>query len=210
MSLKKGKIEHRKHRDIVLESLIRGKQPVVHSTFRLSQEAHNAIKELGDVLDIKNAELFEELFDRLLIFFEASQTSKIPIILDGPRNNATIRKTYVVKKVTLTKLSKLAKDKKKTRDLLIERTAIAFKKILEGVLSDKKERYSNVLEKTINPFWQEAEDIEGRLSKELGSDDPIVSRFSYVRTVLMTLSMAIESYLGKGTPIDPDDFSQQS
>ena len=204
MGLKKvNKTEYQK--DIVLESLIKGKQPVVHSTFRLSQEAHNAIKELGDVLNIKNA----ELFDRLLIFFEGSQTSKIPVTLDGPRNAATIRKTYVVKKDTLTKLSKFAKDKKTTRDFLIERTANAFGKILEDVRLREKERYRNVLEKTINPFWSQAEDIEGRLREKLGHD-PIVSRFAYVIIDLMNLSMAIESYLEKGTPIDPDDSSQQS
>lgn len=193
------KIASKAEKDIVIEKLLERKQPVIHSTFRLSQEAHDAIKYIADLLEIKNA----EIFDRLLDFFEGFETSKKPVSLTETNEKIErIRKTYVVKKETLSKLSKLASDKKATRDLLIERTALAFENLVNGSLSDRKERYRNVLEKIINPFWHKAEHILSELEKELGSDDPISKRFSYAMFDLMNLSDATEDYLTNGTPID--------
>lgn len=192
-------------KDTEIELLIKKRGPLVHSTFRLSQGAHNAIKQLTDSLGVKNA----ELFDRLLIFFEGLEKTKNPVPLtEANRKSESIRKTYVVKKETLSKLNKIVSAKNTTRDLLIESAALAFKYILEEVLSDKKARYRNIFEKTITPFLSRAEDIE-ELVGELGSDDPIVRRFTSVVTILNNLYLAIEHFLKDGTPIDPEDWSQQ-
>ena len=206
MVSRKTALSKTEKKDMSLESLIKGKQPVVHSTFRLSHEAQSAIKHLSDSLGFKNAELFE----RLLILFEGLEKTKNPIsLMEANGKTKGIRKTYIVKKETLSKLSKLAKAKNATRDLLIEKASLAFKNMLEETLSDKKERYRAILEKTINPFWSKAEDMERKLSDELGSDDPIVKRIGYIVILAMNLSMAIENYVKNDTPIDPDDFSQQ-
>lgn len=206
MASKKTALAKIGKKDTGFESLIKGKQPVVHSTFRLSMESHAAIKQLSDFLGVKNAELFE----RLLVLFKGLEKTKNPISLtEANSKTKSTRKTYIVKKETLSQLSKLAKAKNTTRDLLIEKTSLAFKNILEETLSDKKERYRTALEKTINPFYGKTEDIERELANELGSDDPIVKRVGYVVILAMNLSMAIENYIKNGTPIDPDDFSQQ-
>ena len=188
------------------ESLTKGKQPVVHSTFRLSREAHDAIRQLTDFLGIKNAELFE----RFLILFEGLKETKNPIsLLEANSKTKGTRKTYIVKKETLSKLKKLAKAKNITRDLLAEKTILTFKNIFESALSDKKEQYRLALEKTVEPFLSEAHSIEGELANKLGSDDPIVKRIGHIIILTMNLSMAIENYIKNGTPIDQDDFSQQ-
>ena len=87
--------------------------------------------------------------------------------------------------------------------------AVIFKLIVDKQFYDKKKKYPNILKYYINPFYKQAETIEKKLSEEIGGDDPIVRRFSYIVTVLMTLEMAIEGNIKKGTPIDPDDISQQ-
>ena len=190
-------------KDTGIELLIKKKQPVVHSTFRLSQGAHNAIKQLTDFMGVKNA----ELFDNLLEFFERREKTKNPVPLaETNEKSESVRKTYVVKKETLVKLNKLISAKNTTRDLLIERAALAFNKSYEEALSDEKERYRNVLKTIIEPFYNEAESVvEKKLLKELGPRDPITHRFGYVVNIFMDLRVAIENYLNNGTPIESDD-----
>lgn len=205
MKPKKIKKEENK-KNILIESLITRKQPVVHATFRLSQEAHNAIKELGNYTGEKNAALFE----RLLKFIEIRKELELPISFDATKNMATIRKTYVVKKDTLSKLNNIAKEHEKSRDLIVETVALSLCENTSEALSSEKELYSRILKETINPLWEQAEDEERQLGETFGRNDPVVLRFSIITTLLMNLSMAIESYLEKNTPIDPNDSSQQS
>lgn len=205
MKSKENKKE-KNQKSTLIESLITRKQPVVHATFRLSQEAHKAIKELGDYTGEKNAELFE----RLLKYFDVMKTLELPVSFEEPENKATVRKTYVVKKDTVTKLSNIAKEHKKSRDLIVERAAMSVSEITSEALLSQKELYSLVLKKTINPLLEQAEDEERQLGETLGRNDPVVLRFSTITTILMNLSMAIESYLKKNAPIDPNDTSQQS
>lgn len=205
MKPKKNKKEDNK-KNILIESLITRKQPVVHATFRLSQEAHDLIKELGDYTGKKNAELFEGL----LKFIETRKILELPVNFDESKNKATIRKTYIVKKDTLSKLSNIAKEHKKSRDLIVENVVTSLYETTSEALLSQKELYSNVLKETINPLLEQAEDEERQLGETLGHNDPVVLRFSTVVTILMNLSMAIESYLEKNTPIDPNDSLQQS
>lgn len=180
------------------------KKPVVTSTFRLSEEGHKALKKVAKAMGLKYA----EVFGRLLLLFEALESTKDPITLKSDKKVNRVRKTYVVNKETLVKLSLMVKNKKTTRDLLIEKTALRFSEFFEENKSAERKSYQSVHEKIIKPFWSQSEDIERKLSKKLGHDDPIVTRFGYVVTILMSLSMAIESFLNDDRPIDPHDFSQ--
>ena len=47
------------------------------------------------------------------------------------------------------------------------------------------------------------------LTGVLEEDDPIVSRFGFILTILGILQSAIESNREKVTPIEPDDMSQE-
>lgn len=180
------------------------KKSVVTSTFRISKEGHDALKKVAKAMGLKYAEVFE----KLLILFEAFESTKKPITLEPKEKVIRVRKTYVVNKETLSKLSSIVKNKKTTRDLLIEKTALRFSEFFEENKSAERKRYQNVLEKIIKPFWSQSEDIERKLGRKLGHDDPIVTRFGHVVTILMNLSMTIESFINNDQPIDPHDFSQ--
>ncbi len=76
--------------------------------------------------------------------------------------------------------------------------------------AEAEKRKEEEAHKIISDFWSEAESLEDQLKALLGDESPIVDRFGYVIVLLMNLVMAIESKLSNGTPIDPDDMSQQS
>ncbi|MBI5039569.1 MAG: hypothetical protein HZC13_07445 [Nitrospirae bacterium] len=107
------------------------------------------------------------------------------------------------------KLRRVVKSKKINRDLFVETMAVLFNRLVDKQISDKKKKYPHIRKDYISPFEEQANAIVNKLREELGGDDPITRRFSYIVTVLMTLEMAIEGNIEKGTPIDPEDFSQQ-
>ena len=120
------------------------------------------------------------------------------------------RKTYVIDKKTLSAINKASEKSKIPRDTLIDGLAIVSKKIIDLTIAERDKKYRNVFNNIISPFWIHAGKIEKELIKELGDDDPIVSRFGLIIVLIMNLSFAIESYLKNGSPIDPNDFSQQN
>lgn len=176
----------------------KSKQMMTRSTFRLSPEVHQAIAELCKLLGIKKAELFERMSKRI-------EDKILGNSVSSGETNRGIRKTYVVKKGTLNILESVAKERNTSRDSLIENAVIQLMQIIKEGQTNKKERYQKVLEKIIRPFYFRANEIEGKLTKELdSSNDPIVRRFSIVVTKLMSLDNDIERFLKDGTPIDPE------
>lgn len=181
----------------------KSKQKVTRSTFRLRREVHQIITGLCELLGVKNADLFEKISNLI-------ESKKLGEPISFERADKGTRKTYVVKKGTLDKLDKMAKERKGSRDSLIENTVMQLMQIIKRGQADKKERYHKVHEKIIRPFIDRAQEIDHKLSKELdGHDDPIVRRFGRVIIILMNLDMAIEHFMKDETPIDPDDESQQ-
>lgn len=119
------------------------KQPVVHSTFRLSSKAHEAIKELSSVFG-KHAVVFDDLvdgikaqigiYDKLLLALRSNAIETPPPLAskdpeafalqicfgDGAENlikkfkkTKTIKKAYVVRKDTIDALDKYKRQVKK-------------------------------------------------------------------------------------------------
>ncbi len=174
---------------------------IVRTTFNLSQKAHDAIGEVANTLNKKNAEVFETMME---IFNKIG--NDLPLSSTDAENKT--RKTYVIDKKTLSAINKASEKSKIPRDTLIDNLAQTVKKIIELIASKKNEKYSNILKKIINPFCAEAEKVEKTLKKELGDDDPVVNRFGLIIVIIMNLSMAIENYLKNGESIDAEDFSQ--
>lgn len=182
---------------------IKKMEGVVYTTLKLSQTAHDALREVARVLGLKYA----EIFDSMLSLFDAIEESNGHLQFEAGK--VTTRKTYVFKKETLDKLRRVVKSKKINRDLFVETMAVLFNRLVDKQISDKKKKYPHIRKDYISPFEEQANAIVNKLREELGGDDPITRRFSYIVTVLMTLEMAIEGNIEKGTPIDPEDFSQQ-
>ena len=185
---------------------IKKAEGMVYTTLKLSQTAHDALREVARVLRLKYA----ELFDSMLSLFDAFEGSNGPLQFEAGKGGiVTTRKTYVLKKDTLDKLRRVVKSKKINRDLFVEKMAVLFKLLVDKQISDKKKKYPHIRKDYISPFEVQANAIENKLREELGGDDPITRRFSYIVTVLINLKMAIEGNIEKGTPIDPEDISQQ-
>ena len=183
-----------------LKAVLTKKQPVVYTTFRLSQNAHDAVRELAQLLDIKHS----EVFDRLLLIFEALEKSKNPISLIIEENITMTRKTYVVKKDTLLKLGEIAKNKKTSRDNIVEKAALRFISFSHKSEAERKEKSQKIFDAILNPFWDQVWDIKVKLDEELGGDDPICNRFGLIVSAVDGFIQDIEAYLTKGTPINPD------
>lgn len=183
-----------------LKSALTKKQPVVYTTFRLSQKAHDAIRELAQLLDIKHS----EVFDRLLLIFEGFEKSKNPISLIIEENINMTRKTYVVKKDTLLKLGEIAKNKKVSRDNIVEKAALLFISFSHKSEAERKEKTQKIFDTILNPFGDQVWDIKEKLGEELGGDDPIYNRFVLILSAVDGFIQDIKTYLTKGTPINPD------
>src|SRR3972149_273403 len=112
------------------------------------------------------------------------------------------RKTYVVKKDTLLKLGEIAKNKKTSRDNIVEKAALRFISFFHKSEAERKEKSQKIFDTILNPFWDQVWDIK----EKLGGDDPICKRFGYVVAVVDKFIQDIEAYLTNGTPIDPDAF----
>jgi len=185
---------------------IKKKQEVIYTTLKLSQSAHEAIKELAQMQGLKHA----EVFDSMLVLFDAIEGSNSPLQFKADKGRVvTTRKTYVLNKETLNKLNRVVKSKEINRDLFVDKMAVVFKFIVDKQISEKKNKYPQILKEYIIPFLEHANSIEEKLHEEVGGDDPISRRFSYILTLLMALEMAIEGNIEQGTLIDPEDISQQ-
>ena len=183
-----------------LKAVLTKKQPVVYTTFRISQKAHDAIKEHAKQAGIKNA----VVFDLLLSVFKVCE--KDPISVAPEENLYTTRKTYIVKKNTLHKLEEIAKNKGVSRDNTVEKAALQMKALFHKSEAERKEKSQKIFDTRLNPFGEQVWDIKEKLGEELGGDDPIRNRFGYVVAVVDKFIQDIEAYLTNGTPIDPDAF----
>src|SRR3989338_7089293 len=140
MTLKKEEVVVPANLKEGLKAVLTKKQPVVYTTFRLSQKAHDAIKEHAKPSGSKNA----EVFILLLAVFEACEKNAFPFVTE--ENRTLIRKTYVVEKRTLDKLAEIAKSKKTSRDNIIEQAALQMKALLHKTESERKEKSQKIFD----------------------------------------------------------------
>ncbi|MDP2683224.1 MAG: hypothetical protein Q8P28_10595 [Deltaproteobacteria bacterium] len=198
MTLKKEEVVVPANLKEDLKAVFTKKQPVVYTTFCISQKAHDAIREHAKLSGLKNS----VVFDLLLAVFKVCE--KNPISLVTEENRTLIRKTYVVEKRTLHKLAEIAKGKKTSRDNIIEQAALQMKALFHKSESDRKEKVQKIFDTILNPFWDQVCDIKEKLCEELGGDDPICNRFGLIVSAVDGFIQDIEAYLTKGTPINPD------
>lgn len=203
------------------------KQQVMHSTFRLSAKAHDAIKALSMVYP-KHAEVFDsfaehiktkvEIYDRILKIpkqeipegFKDPGKLALKICFDDfssklveAKKYEKLRKTYVLRKETVDNLEKYLKQLKKTkikinRDSLIEAVALIFKEKLDEEQAKIPQLYRTYL-KEIASLWHNIESLEYKINSELVSYDPfdLIGRINYEVCGLMNLHQDLESFLAE-------------
>lgn len=201
------------------------KQKSIHSTFRLSAEAHEAIKELSTVYG-KHADIFDEFAEglktRVEIYeniqqlpknelppsFKTSEALAIEICFPGfaeklkkIEKRQKIRKTYVLRKEAIEIIEKYKNELKKAkiiinRDSLIEYITLTFKEALDKNKAESTVRYKSYLNE-IETIWNELETLEGKVRSELGTYDPfdLIGRIGYETCGLMNLQQDLEAFL---------------
>ena len=178
----------------------------VRTTFKLSDSSNNAI----DWLIKKNNLKPKEIFDLM-----CSNESFVDVAIKTAKENSEVistkqtRKTFVISRGVLRLLNRYSKEHELSRDVIVENLISLFKMLLEMQAKAEKTKEEEA-HKIISDFWSKAESLEDQLQALLGDDSPILDRFGKVIVVLWNLVQAIDSKLSNGTPIDPDDMSQQS
>jgi hypothetical protein len=182
------------------------KQHLIRTTFRISQQGHDAITNVSKIYGMKNADVFDMASSLVQEFNKKGMDLSSVKDISG----ISIRKTYLINKISLSRLRKLAGEMKTSRDLLIDKLVTTLKTLLDKESDERNIKYRNALKEIISPFLGQTEKLEKQLKIKLGEDDPITSRFGIIILLIKNLSMAIEKNINKGVPIDPDDYSQNS
>lgn len=194
----------------------------VRTSFRLSREGSEALIWLAQDANVKFQGVLTHIAGALFISKtmrdakkspESEQDSLLNKVVEAARNldpksrDSSARKTYAVNKQVLRIFSSIAKSSDMPRDLLVDLALKIKKAERQAKIDTLKKRYEEAMQE-IDALWGQAEALEKRLRKLLDEDDPILNRFSMSIVVLMNLSLAIESSLKTGAPIDRDDISQ--
>ena len=119
----------------------------------------------------------------------------------------SVRKTLVISKGALKTLKEFSKKHKIPRDELVETSLILLQTVTKRELKEEKENNPRALE-IISQLISQAYSAEEKLMEILPDYSPILSRFSYITLFLDNLYFAIEHNIEDGTPIDPEDNSQ--
>lgn len=179
----------------------------VRTTFRLSKKADEALDSLGTATKTTIKELLGNFAKGIL-------TEKVweDIIVDSAKNvdlgQNSVRKTFVISKTALTLINTTAKKRGVPRDALVESLIVLADQLVSSARKLQPEKHKTA-QSVIGDFWDKANEVEAELKELLGEDDPVYVRFSFVGTILMNLSMAIDAEIEKGIPVNPDDIGQQ-
>jgi hypothetical protein len=174
------------------------KQRLVRTTLRLSKTGHEDIKKVSKLQGMRNAEVFETI----IVLFEVFEKKIAKFSWTAHNKSETVRKTYVIKKDTLSKIMSISEEIKISKDLIIDKMAIFLSYIYDDELRKREKKYRDILKNTLEPFTERADEVKKQLIKELGKDDPVISGFDDAVFLLEKLEMTINEYIDKGTPID--------
>ena len=182
---------------------LKGKQSV-RATFRLSGGCIEAISIVANQMGIKQKSLFDHLAEDLktleLIAHEIKNTAI------NPYNR--VQKTFVISKRSLSSLDEISKIFNAPRDVLVE---LSIKRLLPIINRERKkhEKRKEFLAK-INRHYKEGEKILSGIRKQLGDDDPIITKFEMVMSSYETAKSNIEAFIDRSKGIeefDSDDMN---
>lgn len=199
------KLSENKTSELIAKSN-QAKKESKRTTFKLSTESIQAIDWMTETFNFTAKEVFD-LITNKNEFFEAAV--KFSTEHDDSDIKEQKRKTFVISKQALSILNNTSKNQEISRDLLVDKLILTYKSLMEKLLQKERESEEKALE-IVSEFWSEAEKIQSQLSELLSEGNPILSRFGLITVIIESLYSAIDSKISNGTPIDPEDFSQQS
>ena len=179
----------------------------VRTTFRLSKKADEALDSLGKTTKTTIKELLGNFAKGIL-----TEKAWEDAIVDAAKNvdlgQDSVRKTFVISKAALTLINTTAKKRSVPRDALVESLIVLADQLVNTARKLQPEKHKKA-QKIIGGFWDRTNEVEAELKELLGEDDPVYVRFTFVATILMNLSLAIDAEIEKGIPVNPDDIGQQ-
>lgn len=201
--MKKMNIDEVLKRKLSGKLILEPKKKTVHTTFKLSQEGHDAIRTLTGS-ESKNADVIELAIKAVAALGEAKVLNVLPKSLDGELS----RKTYVVKRDTLSKLTELAKTGNLSRDVIVDKICISLAGMHKEKVSEQKKKYDelNKNKEKLPIIIKQFYNLEKEVAEQLGKDDPLCQALSMLSDFTLRLSWAIENCIETGEPIDPVNF----
>jgi hypothetical protein len=174
---------------------LRGHQSV-RATFKLSEQAINALSIVSVHLGIKQKSLFDHLVEDVeSLAYIARELASQKFERENP-----VQKTFVLSRHTLTCLEQAASEHNTPRDALVE---YSIKRLLPVIAREReKHRKRKQLLGDISAFTQQGETVLEKSAAFLGDDDPVTERLHAVVNALKQVNKFIEDYVRKGDIIE--------
>ena len=147
---------------------------VQRTSFRLSDEAHKAIKAIAKLEKFNIAHAIDEVMQ---IAEELEKMGESWHVGDWKVSGKSVRKTYAVFRHTLRKMEKRAITENTSRDLLLEFLVLAIEPMLTHEDSLRARKYLEVYEKYIRPLWKEMEVVNSKLTRQFDAHDPLLEKY---------------------------------
>lgn len=194
----KGPLEHMKIEISLPKTTsadLRGHQSV-RATFKLSEQAINALSIVSVHLGIKQKSLFDHLVEDMeSLEFIARELATQKFERENP-----VQKTFVLSRHTLTCLERAATEHNTPRDALVE---YSIKRLLPVIAREReKHRKRKELIGEISEFTRQGEQILEKAIAFLGREDPVTERLGQVVNALTHVNRFVESYVRKGEIIE--------
>jgi hypothetical protein len=172
----------------------------VRATFRLSEGCIEAISIVANQMGIKQKSLFDHLAEDIKNLKSIAHEIKNTTL--NPHNR--VQKTFVISRRSRSSLDEISKIFDAPRDALVE---LSIQRLLPIINRERKkhEKRKEFLAK-INRHYKEGEKILNGIRKQLGDDDPIITKFEMVMSSYETAKSNIEAFIDRSKGIEEFDL----
>ena len=182
---------------------LKGKQSV-RATFRLTVGCIDAISIVAAQLGIKQKSLFDHLAEDIHSLESIARGIKNKKL----KNQNRTQKTFVISRRSLSFLDEISKLFNAPRDVLVEHSIQRLLPIINRE-REKHEKRKVFLDR-INKHFQEGQKILNDIKKQLGDDDPMISKFEMVMSGYKTAKGNITAFIDRGKSIEDFDADSMS
>lgn len=171
----------------------------VRASFRLTEGCIDAISIVATQMGIKQKSLFDHLAEDIESLKSIARELKYTKLKTQHR----VQKTYVISRKSLASFDEIAMLFNTPRDVLIERS---IQRLLPIIIKEreKHEKRKEFLLR-IRKHFGEGEKILDDIRKQLGDDDPIISKYTLIMSGYKSVKDHIEKFINKSKNIEKFD-----
>lgn len=171
----------------------------VRASFRLTEGCIDAINIVATQMGIKQKSLFDHLAEDIEGLKSIARELKHKKI----KTQHHVQKTYVISRKSLASFDETAMLFNTPRDALVERSIQRLLPIIKKE-REKHEKRKKFLLRIKNHFG-EGEKILGDIQRQLGDDDPIISKYALIMSGYKSVKDHIEKFINKSKNIEKFD-----